>query len=316
MLSEKTQQKILKKFPPHSYLKKFLELLFMAKNFSFRLKENLFLFIFKTRNFFFPKPVRGKIKDINFRLIPWGACAFGVWKDNAAHDRAEIEFILNNLKPSSILFDIGANVGLFSIVAGLKEKTCKIYAFEPSSQNFEILKENTKLNNLKNVFPDRVAIANFVGETMLKLNSSFKDVLNTIGQPRYPDCKIVGKEKVPVTTLDEFIKRNNIPKVNIMKVDVEGAEFLVFQGAKTLLKRKDAPLIIYESSLWTTKGFGYHPVEIMWSLRDLGYKLFDLDEETGKISPFLSARQYDATIIALKPNHPLFKGLILKDKTG
>ncbi|MCD6528143.1 FkbM family methyltransferase [bacterium] len=315
MLSKKSQQKILQTLPINSSIGKALKLLFKIKNFLFELKNRIWLIIFRLRNCFLSyKPIISEFEDISFKLVPKGAIALKIWREGE-YEKFALRFLLSHMKPGIVFFDIGANIGIFSILSGLKEKNIEIYTFEPASETFKVLKENIKLNNLQNIKAFQIGIGDYRGKAVLKINARWSDGLNTIGRATHPECKIVGKEEILITTLDDFIKEHSVKKVDIMKVDVEGAELLVFQGAKKLLRCQEAPLILYESRISNAKGFGYHPVEIMWCLRDLGYKLFDLDEETGKISPFLPVRHYDATIIALKPNHPLFKGLILKDKT-
>lgn len=129
---------------------------------------------------------------------------------------------------------------------------------------------------------------------------AWKDGLNTIGKPSHPDCEIVKEEEVSITTLDNFIKDNGITKVDLIKIDIEGAELLALQGARKLLENKNAPLIIYESQYATTKGFGYHPIKIINYLKRLGYFLFELKEKDGKVVPFASNGEVYTIIIATK----------------
>ena len=94
---------------------------------------------------------------------------------------------------------------------------------------------------------------------------------------------MVGREAVQTITLDDFVARENISRVDVMKVDVEGAELLVFRGGRKLFEGPDAPLILYEGYSWCTSGFHYHPVELMWQLEELGYELFILDPKSGGV---------------------------------
>ena len=302
MLNEKIQQKILQKFHPHSKIRKFLKLLFKVKNFLFELKEKGLIFVFELRNFLTKnKPISANFEGILFKLHPKRGIVFGIWK-NGEYEKENLKFLLSQMKPRTVFFDIGANIGIFSILAGLKEKNAQIYAFEPASETFEILNENIKLNSLKNVKTLRLAIGSRVGETTLKINKKWRDGLNTMGDPSHPGCQVVGEEKVSVTTLDNFLETNNISRVDIMKVDVEGAELLVFRGGKELLQ-KDSPLIIYESS-FNTKGFNYHPVEMIWFLRKISYSLYRVDEQAGKVMPYNPGNGYEGNLIATK--NPLY----------
>lgn len=307
MLSEKFQRKILEKIPPHSLLRKFLKTIFYIKNCLFLLKEKFFLSLFKLRNFISSnKVVNFKIKDnLEIKLLPKGAITFQVWKQKE-YEKYNLNFILDQLSPGAIFFDIGANIGIFSLTAAKKEPQAKVYAFEPCRETFRILKENIRLNNLNNILAYQSAVGDYNGEALLKINASWRDGLNTLGEGTHSGCKIIGQEKVPIVSLDNFVIANNIQKVDIMKVDVEGAELFVFKGAQNLLKKPNAPLIVYESTLFNTKGFHYHPVEIMWLLKELGYFLFELDNK-GNILFFEDKKEknYNATIIAVKSPHSL-----------
>jgi hypothetical protein len=94
-----------------------------------------------------------------------------------------------------------------------------------------------------------------------------------------------------------------------MKVDIEGAELMMFRGARELLVRADAPLILYEGFGFLTRGFGYHPVEILWFLESCGYSLYVLDSESGEVSELKPDYQYDSMVIAVKPGHAAFEDL-------
>lgn len=170
------------------------------------------------------------------------------------------------------------------------------------------MQENIRLNGLHNVIPIRSALGDYIGEALLWVNAPDKDGFNTIGEPSHPDSQVTGQETVPITTLDTFIEANGISRVDMIKMDAEGAELLVFRGAKNLLQRKDAPLILYESGL-CSKGFGYHPVEIMWHLESYGYSLFILDGNSEKICLHKVTRNYDAIVIAIKPGHYFYERL-------
>jgi hypothetical protein len=84
---------------------------------------------------------------------------------------------------------------------------------------------------------------------------------------------------------------------------------MFFRGARDLLERADAPLILYEGFGFLTRGFGYHPVEILWFLESCGYTLLLLNSETGEISDLKPDYQYDSMVIAVKPGHPAYKKL-------
>jgi FkbM family methyltransferase len=251
------------------------------------------------------KPIKVNLAGQRLRLVPEGAIAAGLWS-GADFEAAELALISRLLRSDSVFVDIGANVGIFSLVAS---KVCfagRILALEPTTKTFEWLSRNISLNDARNIMPFRLAVGNFTGKATLSVNVSGKDGLNTLGKPSHPDSNVAGSEIVPITTLDDFLRSVGVYRVDIMKVDAEGAELFIFQGAKDLLERSDAPLILYEAFPSTTQGFDYHPVELFWLLDQWGFSLFTLDSETGKLAVPPASRAYGSMMVAVKPSHSCF----------
>ncbi len=253
------------------------------------------------------RPLTVSFNGIPVLLEPRGSIAGDIWAGVRCESH-EVSFILNALEPGMIFFDVGTNVGLFAISAAKKIGGKGVYAFEPCSSTCELLKRNLKLNGLADVNVAQVALGESVGEGVLQINARGKDGLNTLGQPTHPSSEVVGQEEVRITTVDVFVKGQNISRVDVMKVDIEGAELMLFRGARNLLERADAPLILYEGFGFLTRGFGYHPVEILWLLESCGYTLFVLNSETGEISDLKPDYQYDSMVIGAKPGHAGFAG--------
>jgi FkbM family methyltransferase len=252
-------------------------------------------------------PIPADAGAVSFRLVPKGAVAFDLWSE-LRFERPELEFILKMLQPGMTFFDIGANVGVFSVAAGkaMPESQGSIYAFEPCPTTFAILEKNLQENELAGVHAQCVAVSERSGEASLYVNAAMKDGLNSLEDPSHGDAEVVATVPVRVTTLDEFIVEHDIPRVEVMKVDVEGAELLVFRGARGLLARADAPLILYEGYSWCTAGFHYHPVEIMWLLETFGYEILVLDAASGRVRQRIPGESYDHMVVAVKPSHPRY----------
>jgi len=267
--------------------------------------------LFALRNrLLFTRPIRVQVEGSVIQIVPKGAEAAAIWS-SIRFERYEIAFILKALQPGMVFCDIGANAGLFALTAAKHHPSVQVHAFEPCQWTFQVLQSNVQLNALRNVQTYRTALGNYIGEATLHVNAPGSDGLNTIGQPSHPDCQVVSQETVPITTLNAFLAEQSISQVDVMKVDVEGAELLVFQGARDLLILQEAPLILYEGYSWCTQGLSYHPVEIMWFLQDCGYAFFVLDSQTGKITSRESIHGYDAMIVAAKPIHfALIRGFI------
>jgi FkbM family methyltransferase len=142
------------------------------------------------------------------------------------------KFIMKSIKNSKVFIDVGANIGGYAIRAA---KYCKVYAIEPFPRNYKILKINEKLNNVKiNSF--NIAAGNKNEKVKLYYT------------PRKWDEPSIKQEQnyfveVEMKPLDEIINEESI---DLMKIDVEGAEDLVLEGARNCLKR--TKMVIIERS--------------------------------------------------------------------
>lgn len=108
-----------------------------------------------------------------------------------------------------------------------------------------------------------------------------------------------------LTTLPEFLARHGLPKVDLLRVDADGAELPVMQGLKELFLEEYAPLILCRAESRLTWKHGYHPVETMWFLRDCGYSLLALSG-AGSLGLRAPGQDYDAVMVAVKPQHPCY----------
>ena len=164
--------------------------------------------------------------DKNDRVVSAKLLLDGVWEEY------ETEMFKNHLKSGDIVLDIGANIGYHTLIAAeIVGKSGKVYAFEPEPRNFALLKKNVEANNYKNVILINKALANKSGRFKLYLSNE-----DNFGDFRIFDSQDNRKYvEVEMATLDDC----KIPKVDVIKMDVQGAEVLVLKGAKkTLAKQK------------------------------------------------------------------------------
>lgn len=155
--------------------------------------------------------------------------------NNYAGEEKYIQEFIARTDGQSTIWDIGANIGFYSIIASLiKGKECKIFAFEPDSKTFELLKSNIELNKVENITALSVAIADVNGETILYPSDTPNIGAHSLVQRTDYKVKKRGN-RVEVYTADSLIDTLKVDVPDIIKIDVEGAEILVLRGMKNLL---------------------------------------------------------------------------------
>lgn len=160
-----------------------------------------------------------------------------------SYELPTINYIKKNIKPNMTILDIGGNVGLMTLVfANQLKKTGKVFTFEPEPNNFSKLQHNIKLNEFSNIVLNQVAVSdsNSVLKFFLSTGNNFG--VHSLIYNEDLDQNFI---EVPTVKIDDFVLKNNISKVDMIKIDVEGAELDVINGMRDLLKR-DKPILILE----------------------------------------------------------------------
>ena len=154
---------------------------------------------------------------------------------------------IDTIPLKSVLWDIGANVGLYSLYAA-KTRHCKVFSFEPSVFNLEILARNINLNNLvSNIVIVPLPLSNKLQRSSLNMTSTdWGGAMSTFGENYGHDGKSLEKifefETIGIT-ISNAVKELNIPAPEYMKVDVDGIEQLILSGGKKILRNVKSLLI-------------------------------------------------------------------------
>jgi len=162
---------------------------------------------------------------------------------------------IDGFNPNSIFFDIGANVGLYSIYAALK-KDMKVFAFEPSFFNLEFLARNIFRNDLNdkiNILPIALNDKNGLNDFHLTSTewggalSTFEMNYDDSGNEMHPEFiyKTIG------FSLDSIVKILNISQPDYIKIDVDGLEHIILSGAKEVLKEVKEILVEINDNFYT-----------------------------------------------------------------
>ena len=173
--------------------------------------------------------------------------------------------IVSFLKTNSIYIDVGANIGDTTIIAAAHTQN-KIYAFEPSPVAYPRLQENIALNKLgSQVVAEKLVLSNHRGYT------SFIEAQTSETSHISPKKENVGL-RVRTTTLDDYSQKNALKTIDLLKIDVEGAELLVLKGAARLLRAHQIRHLLIELNPNACQ-YGYTNTETILYLKQFGYRV-------------------------------------------
>ena len=204
----------------------------------------------------------------DFRIAPIEVLNFLDYEKN---DSKMIDLLVED---NANIFDIGANMGWYSINMGLSRRGAQIHCFEPIPHTYAYLQQNLKLNAVPNVKAHNFGFSNCSGEFDFYFYGEGSGNASSVNVSNRDDVEVF---KCKVQTLDEFIAQEKT-SIDFIKCDVEGAELMVFQGGLQTIKRNQ-PIIFSEIlRKWSAK-FNYNPNEIFDLLKSLNYRVFTTNGE-------------------------------------
>jgi FkbM family methyltransferase len=180
------------------------------------------------------------------------------------HEFSEMAYLLHVLRKEDLFVDVGANVGSYTILAGAAVGA-RVICFEPVPLSYDRLVANLRINQLEEtVRPVNMAIGNEIG-TVLFTND--KDTMNHVANISEPSECI----EVEVSKLDIFLEEE-CP--SLIKIDVEGFETRVLEGAETTLKKESLHSLIVELN-GNGRRYGFDESKIIQSLSEYGFQPYD-----------------------------------------
>ncbi len=211
-------------------------------------------------------------------------------------DPNEFAFLDRFLRPGMTVLDAGANEGVYTIFAAKRVGSeGSVWAFEPSHREVSRLERNLDLNKLSaRVFP--VALADSAGEAELAIAAYGHEGLNTLGAFVH-DIEAGRKERVQVARLDDVVNQNPPAGLDMIKIDVEGAELRLLKGATATLQRY-RPIVLLEVSDAALRQQGSSREELLDYLRAHGYEMYLFDPYSGFPSPAIPGAYSDNMIAA------------------
>jgi FkbM family methyltransferase len=175
----------------------------------------------------------------------------------------------NAAKEADVIFDVGANAGIYSLAALASRPTATVHAFEPTPDIAARLRQTAQLNHLDNLIVHEVAVMRSRGTAILR---RYRGDLGTNEGMNYI-CAETGEpdvERVQTISLDEFCRERSIAQIDLLKLDVQGNEHSVLQGAARLIKLGLLGTVFMELNWADTAGSG--ATESIRLLAEGGYR--------------------------------------------
>jgi FkbM family methyltransferase len=193
------------------------------------------------------------------------------------YEEKDANIILRLVPEQGVVFDIGANMGWYSLLIARQCKACQIHAFEPIPKTYSFLEQNIKLNQIANIVPHPFGLSDECKDMTFYFYPEGSGNASSANLSERTDAELISCH---VERLDDFVDANKL-HVDFIKCDVEGAELFAFQGAKKVLQQ-DKPIVFTEMlRKWAAK-FNYHPNEIIELFSSYGYRCFYADQSTLK----------------------------------
>jgi FkbM family methyltransferase len=227
--------------------------------------------------------------DLNFRIpidtqLGNGMPIRVIWTDligssicvDGYYDMPSVRVLRRLLQKGMTFIDVGTHVGQYTLLAAnLVAPAGAVHSFEPQPDTFDLLKHNIEANGVLNVHLNQCALGETKSQVQLYVARP-----DNIGQSslRRPDNYSGTSITVPCQSLDDYAEEQGIHRIDLIKIDVEGAELGVLKGARKILSRGSKPHLIVEFWEPFQRECGTSCDEMAAFLKDHGYKLFWIAE--------------------------------------
>jgi FkbM family methyltransferase len=202
------------------------------------------------------------------------------------------------LAPGMCVVDAGANEGLFTILAArIVGESGTVHAFEPSPREQSRLQANLAVNRLSNVKVHRTALGRAPGKSTLRVAEASHPGHNALGGFMYAGTVLEESVEVDIVTLDQAVRGEKLTRLDLLKIDVEGSEVDVLQGADEVL-RTLRPVVLAEAQDESLRRMGSNVGELLKLLRahDYEVKVFG---ESGNAETLVDDRATGLNVLCL-----------------
>jgi FkbM family methyltransferase len=184
----------------------------------------------------------------------------------------ELDYLQQILLPGMTFVDAGACYGIYSLAASkMVGPQGRVIAFEPASRAFRVLQKNIELNGLTNVHAYPLALTEKEGKAWLYHHPNVG--CDSLGKD---DSFTDREEETATDSLDNMLQKLSVDQLDVLKMDVQGAEELILRGARRIIESKH-PAIIFEIFPEGANALGLSGYGAWKLLENLGYKFFSFD---------------------------------------
>lgn len=236
-------------------------------------------------------------------LLPYGGLLLA-WDDyngdsifTGNNTEEAYAFVEAYLRTGMTALDIGAHHGFYTILASKRVGSDgRVVAFEPSPRERRELQMNLRLNHCSNVTVEPYALASYDGSGTLYVVASYDTGCNSLRPPNLHEATT--ELPVQVTSLDVYLARNQVERVNLVKIDAEGAELEILKGAASLLLSRPRPVILCEVMDVRTKSWGYDSRKILEFVASRDYGWFQVGADCA-LQPLAIHSNPQGTFVAI-----------------
>lgn len=263
---------------------------------------------------FLERPRREKVRSLYFRWarvfpnIPIPIrLPFGGWwllrNDVCSHailagafENEESRFVGKILRPGMTVLDIGAHHGYYTLLASKKVGPMgRVISFEPSTRERHFLRRHLWLNRCENVTVESAALGRSQGEVEFFVVEGTESGCNSLRPPIVTEPVRICR--VPVQRWDQYAERG-VNRVDFVKLDAEGGELEILQGAERMLEQKPRPVILAEVQDIRTRPWGYDAREIIGFLRARDFFWHRIRPD-GMLEALPQQNNYDGNFVAV-----------------
>ena len=225
----------------------------------------------------------------------WRAAAYHAFR--GAMEPGLTKYFRSVITPGAVVVDVGANVGFYTLLAAkLLQGKGRIYSFEPTPRTYEILKDNVQVNGflelgIIHLYP--LAVTDKTGKARLAVFNADCGH-NTLFDDGHADAEI----EVSTTSLDDILATQD--RVDVVKIDAEGAEPFILRGMKHVIERNPEIRIVLEFAPAHLRRAGVSSCALLDTIASFGFAIRRIDDESGELLDVTREELNDALSVNLQ----------------